>query len=903
MSQDAKVLPDSPVPPLKLKDRSALLAMSLIQAQCYRELGDFVAAEAAYRDVLTVDASNAKANQGLGCIAFAQSGGAEALTYFLKALEQDTASPENWRGYAQAFIAQGMHEGAREILQTAATFGVELGGYEQLCESVRLQAVYYDCLSTIQRLSEALDFDKVIQLSSESLRLFSDDPALLRSLAVAYMHKEQTTDALALLDRLCQRLPNSKECWSLLGMALQHLGRHEDAYRSYLRALDIDPYDVFILTNLGKNLLEIDFIDDAAVWFRLASLVDQNSWPARLDYARILIRLGDFAEAKEVIDSGDVNQAFPQDALDLIDEISGLEAETEPRQKPLRPAPLSTPSVEDTANLMILYGQERHRDMGVLAKKICEACPLHPFAWKVLGLALRVEGYLEQALTATRLAVATAPDDTEALCHLGGLANQLNKLPEAEKCARRALSLDQKSIPARILLGLVMIKLQRREEGEKYYREVLEIDPGNINVMPYFQFAMNADQNTSQEEILSEAKKFGQLIQVRKEEMYNLWRCNNYPKKLRVGFVSGDFRTHPVARSLEPLLAYLSKDKFETFAYSNHHSEDDVTERLKKHFFGWRSLVGKGDAVAARMVHDDKLHILIDLSGFTAFNRLPLFARKPAPVQVTWLGYFSTTGVPQIDYFISNKIQLFPQDARYFVEKLWFLPGAPVVIYPPDIEISTPIDVGDLPALENEFLTFGSFNRLMKINDNVVKVWSTILHEVPGSVLLLNAGELESETERNTTYARFFNQGISADRLILMDWRRSREEHLSLYNKVDIALDSFPYCGSTTSMEAMWMGVPVLSMKGDSFVSRIGETTNTLAGMREWIAVNSDDYVEKAKYLAQDIKRLASIRKGLREKVLSSPMFDAPRFAKDFEAALWGMWNKYILDSRKNKKN
>ena len=296
-----------------------------------------------------------------------------------------------------------------------------------------------------------------------------------------------------------------------------------------------------------------------------------------------------------------------------------------------------------------------------------------------------------------------------------------------------------------------------------------------------------------------------------------------------------------------------------------------------------------GDEVAARLIHADGVHVLIDLSGHTTYNRLPVFAWKPAPVQVTWLGLPATTGVAEIDYVLGDPHALPAAYDGHFSETAWRLPESYLCLTPP----ASNVEVAPLPARSTGQVTFGSFNNLTKMNDAVVAVWARILDAVPGSRLLLKTKQLAEPAVCDRTLQRFAAQGIAPDRLLLSKIQASRDEHLASYNSVDIALDTFPYPGVTTSAEALWMGVPVLSMRGDRFMSGTATSIAHNAGLPDWVAADEDDYVAKAVAFASDLESLARLRAGLRPQVLASPLFDAPRFARNFEDALWGMWQNY----------
>jgi protein O-GlcNAc transferase len=280
--------------------------------------------------------------------------------------------------------------------------------------------------------------------------------------------------------------------------------------------------------------------------------------------------------------------------------------------------------------------------------------------------------------------------------------------------------------------------------------------------------------------------------------------------------------------------------------------------------------------------------VLLDLSGHTAKNRLPMFAWKPAPVQVSWLGYFASTGVAEMDYVIGDAHIAPARDECHFSESICRLPDSYLCFTPPNVAV----EPGPLPALGNTQVTFGCFNKLTKMNNAVVALWARVLLAVPHSRLFLKTTQLKDAAICEVTRQEFAAHGIATDRLIL-EGSSPRAELLAAYQRVDIALDPFPYPGGTTSVEALWMGVPVLTKRGDRFLSHMGESILHNAGLADWIADDDDDYVAKAVAHTADLSRLAALRAGLRQQVLASPLFEAKQFARNFEAAMWGMWQNW----------
>ncbi len=400
-------------------------------------------------------------------------------------------------------------------------------------------------------------------------------------------------------------------------------------------------------------------------------------------------------------------------------------------------------------------------------------------------------------------------------------------------------------------------------------------------------FTLNYTAHHTPTHYLSVARQYGQLVASKVSERFTAWSCTRQPERLRIGFVSGDFINHPIGYFLESVLSRLDPASVELIAYPTDHRMDELTARIKPCFSAWKPLVGLHDEAAARLIHDDGVHVLIDLSGHTRHNRLPVFAWKPAPVQVSWLGYFATTGVAEIDYFLGDPYVAPLTEADHFTEQIWQLPESYWCFTPPKVDV----DVAPSPALSTGTITFGCFNNLTKMNDAVVALWARVLLAVPGSQLFLKCKQFNDAAMRATTRQRFASQGIAAERLLL-EGTSPRADYLAAYHRVDIALDPFPYPGGTTSIEGLWMGVPFITQRGDRFLSHAGETLLHNAGLPGWIAADADDYVAKAVGFAADLDQLARLRAGLRPQVLASPLFDATRFARHFETAMWAMWGR-----------
>jgi predicted O-linked N-acetylglucosamine transferase (SPINDLY family) len=355
--------------------------------------------------------------------------------------------------------------------------------------------------------------------------------------------------------------------------------------------------------------------------------------------------------------------------------------------------------------------------------------------------------------------------------------------------------------------------------------------------------------------------------------------------------VSSDLNAHPVGKFLLPLFLEHDKRRFEIFAYSQLRMEDEMTHRLQACTDCWRDITGLSDPQAAEMIRQDQIDILIDLAGHTARHRLLVFACKPAPVQVSYLGYPATTGLATIDYRLTDALADPPGETdAYFTETLIRLPNTAWCYQPPS---EAPL-VSPLQALQNDYITFGSFNNFTKINEALAKCWAEILRRVPQSRLLLKAVALNSESARRDLQRMMSGSGIDADRLQLHG-SVPISRHLPFYNRIDIALDTYPYHGTTTTCEALWMGVPVVTRAGASHVSRVGVSLLSAVGLPDLVANDADHYVQIAVDLAANPSRLAELRASLRMRMQQSPLMDAAAFARDVEAAYREMWRRWCV--------
>jgi protein O-GlcNAc transferase len=511
-----------------------------------------------------------------------------------------------------------------------------------------------------------------------------------------------------------------------------------------------------------------------------------------------------------------------------------------------------------------------------------------------LGNVMQANNRHAAAVECFRQALALQPDYVDAHNNLGNALRALKSHHEAVQSFCHAINLKPDHAQAYNNLANTLMELNEFDAAIEAWRNATSLRPDYAEPRSNLLFALNYQRETTPQAYLEEAVRFGDLVSARATP-FTTWLVDagsRAGRALRVGIVSGDLKKHPVGYFIESVVRNVDASRVQLVAYPTRNLEDELTMRIKPAFSAWTSIAGMSDEAAAQRIRDDAIDILIDASGHSTHNRLPLFAWKPAPVQVSWPGYFASTGVRAIDYILGDKYVLPEAEEAHFVEKPWRLPDSYLCFTPPN----DAVEPGPLPMLTNGHATFGYFGNVTKLTDQVVAVWSAVLQKVPGSQLLLKSGQFGDAYVRDAFIKRFAVRGIPASRLIL-EGRSARDEYLATYRRVDVMLSPFPYPGGTTTAEAFWMGVPVLCRSGERFVTHIAETMCHAAGLADWIAADDAAYVEKAVAFAADRERLAALRNGLRAQLLASPLCDAARFARNFEAALHGMWDAHLAPS------
>jgi protein O-GlcNAc transferase len=510
--------------------------------------------------------------------------------------------------------------------------------------------------------------------------------------------------------------------------------------------------------------------------------------------------------------------------------------------------------------------------------------PAHRMAVSSLGHLLLTLGRVDDAVLVYQAALVYHPQDPRLLSDLATAQQFQGQFEAAVSSYRRAVQLAPDLVPLYDNLASALCLQGRIQEALDCYAEALRRDPGNAKALGNYLLTLHYAPGISPEVMLREHRRWPVALAAPAAKCHGAADAGA-ERRLKIGYVSADFRNHSVAYFLAPLFQAHDRGAVEIHGYSCNALADATTAWFQGSADQWRPIAGLTDEQAARQIQADGIDILVDLGGHTSGSRLALFARKPAPLQVTYLGYPDTTGLATMDYRITDAWSDPPGADAYYTETLIRLEGG-FLCYQPSAE--TP-PVAALPARQRGFITFGSFNARAKINEAVIKLWSRLLQEVPTSRLLLKNPSLSCAKTRERLHALFVAQGIAHERVELRGLAHSSQEHLDTYAHIDIALDTFPYNGTTTTCEAMWMGVPVVTLAGEAHVGRVGVSLLHAVGLEDLIARDQDDYVQRAVSLAQDPAQLAALRAALRQRMAASPLCDAPHFARKVEAAYRGM--------------
>ena len=719
-------------------------------------------------------------------------------------------------------------------------------------------------------------------------------------LALEHHQAGRLAEAEGIYRKILAVAPNHADALHLLGVIAHQMGRHDFAVELIGKAIALVPAAPTFHCNLGEAYRKLHRLGEAIAAYRRTielkpdyleahnnlgvALVDQGHAGEAICAFRVAIELKpDYAEAFSNLGNALKDQGRIDEALAAHRRAIQL--------KPDFP--------EAHNNLGVVLKDQGSLDDAMAAfHRAIELRPDYAEAYSNLGNALTGQGHAVEAEAAYRMAIQLQPDFAEAQNNLGNMLVRQGKTGEAVTAFRRAIHLMPDYPEAHNNMGGALKDQGCFSEAVAAFRRAIELKPDYVEARSNLLFCMHYLPDSDVNAILAGHCEW---------EEAHAWPLGkstaphgNDPDsehRLRIGYVSPDFREHPVATFIESLLASHDRSRVEVFCYADLAREDGISERLRGCADQWRRITGKADGQVAELIRKDGIDILVDLAGHTAGNRLLVFARKPAPVQVTYLGYPDTTGLKAMDYRLTDGYADPPGTTEHLhSEELMRLPDSAWCYRTP---MQAPL-VNPSPVLRSGHITFGSFNARPKMNETILALWSKLLLTVQNSSLVLKNLAFRELSVRQQALASLEKAGISPERVELTGHVSVLAEHLATYGRVDIALDTYPYHGTTTTCEALWMGVPVITLAGRTHVNRVGVSLLTNAGLPELIADTAEQYVEIAAKLAADIPRLTELRANLRERMASSPLMDAPRFARNVEEAYRQMWRAWCAKQCSN---
>jgi len=747
------------------------------------------------------------------------------------------------------------------------------------------------------------------------------------TLGTALIKVRRADDATLPLTRATEIEPTLVDAWVNLGVAQRDIGRLSEAESTYRQALALAPDDAVIHNNRANVLAGLGRKDEARDGYRAALAIRPDYIDARVNLANMVREEGDATGALAIL-----NEAGTSDHPGLLNArgnaLRAAERYDEAIEVLTRAVAAAPDNAEAANNLGLALAVKNQ--IGAAEPYFRRAAELRPDNAVISNnhgaLLLRLFRF-DDAIKALANAVARDPKYEEAMCNLGVAHYMLGQANEAIAIYRRIIAGNPDNGFARYGLAVTLLEDQRLAEAEAEVRRVIATDPGNamahntLGVLLLDQHHISdaraamkaaAEVNTLSAPIFYSNYAFAGLYEpgLTRDEIFNVHRAfgaryaSNQPdlahrhanvrdpdRKLVLAYVSPDFRGHSVAYFFEALLEKHDRSQFEVVLYSNTTRKDTVTDAFRKAADRWVETVGLTDEAFVERMREDKIDVVIDLGGHTSGNRLPALAKGAAPIQASYLGYADTAAVPAVKYRIIDARSDPPGDAdRYATETLVRLPDC-FHCYRPHGKAPPPAGP---PHVTKGYVTYASFNVLPKVNDGTIAAWSAILHAVPNARFYIKCKQLRDAAVRGRIHDAFAKHGIDPARIGMESFVPSVQDHLNQYALVDLALDTFPYNGTTTTCEALWMGVPVLTIAGERHSSRVGLSLLTAVGLAdEFVARNVDDYIARAIALGKNPGRLAEIRPQLRPMMAASPLRDEVKFTRNLESAYRKLWKEW----------
>jgi protein O-GlcNAc transferase len=739
-------------------------------------------------------------------------------------------------------------------------------------------------------------FAEAIVKYQQLLRQSPDDQTVAANLASALVRVGRLDEGLSMYEHLASKNGQQPELWFNYANALQRAGNLTKARQIFERTLKIAPAFFPAALNLANLVRDIGESQLAIELYQHAITLNPQHPKPRVNLARLLRSMKCLKETRDVL-----NTAMQAGAsnLETLYEQALLEYESGEPDKAMSTTQKILklqPNYGSAYTLIGLVEYERGNvDTAVRWwNELARLEPGNPEPHINLGTLRQKEHRHEQAVSHFRDAVRRAPDDLGANLKLGLILSTTGHVSEAMQIGERLARLSPNRPEGFSLLANGLHEQGLCEQSRAAFDEALSKKTDDTTLIGNALFSSLYSDALSDTEILkihSELSlKLHQLATQNDEPVRCTVRIRDAGSRIRVGYLSPDLLKHPVGYFVEPILTYHDRENFEVICYSDNASTDELTKRLRNLELTWHECSAWSDGRLEEQIRSDELDILIDLCGHTAKNRAMLLARKPAPILATYLGYPGKTERPANDWLIADH-HLCPSEQKIDSHERIARLGNCFLCYQPQPDSP---DVAQPPFEKNGFITFGSFNHLAKLTDSTIRLWSRVLDAVPDSRLVLKALPLADKETRDLTQRRFADCGIDTTRIDPLPPTVPLSAFLAEYSRMDIALDTVPYNGGTTTCDALWMGVPVVTLPGGRFCSRMGASVLSSVGLKEFVATNSNDFVRLAAALAADTQRLRTIRSSLRNQVQDSLLCNSEEFSRNFEETIRTMVSRSL---------
>jgi len=694
----------------------------------------------------------------------------------------------------------------------------------------------------------------------QALAIHPGHAEALNNLGNVYYVQGKIDESLSCYKRAIKLNEDNPDACNNLGIVLRKLGRLDEAISILRKALELNPDHARALNNLGIALKEQNRPAEAIGYYRKSLKIQ----PKPDTYNNLALALKADGRPDEAVSVCRKTLEIYPENFGIYFVLGGL-----------------------------LKGHGKPEEAVSCYQKALSIDPDHAGTYSNLGDALSAQGKTDKAILCFQKALRLKPDDFKTYNNLGNALRKRGKLSMAVEAYKKALEIEPGHATACNNMAATLLRQGKIAEAINGYQEAVAVRPDYVIAHSNLLLAYNYQNHKDPEWLFSRHRNWAEA-HVLSEGDNPFFDPGNGPaadRKIRIGYCSPDFRTHSVAYFLEAIIKAHDRSGFEIFCYSDVICPDDVTRTFSRSVDRFTNIAGIDNTAVAERIRRDKIDILVDLAGHTAGYRMPLFSIKPAPIQVTYLGYPNTTGLTSMDYRLTDARADPPgQTDHLYSEKLVRLPHTFLCYTPPgnspEIETTANRDSGRI--------IFGSFNNRTKITPEVVKAWAKILTQVPDGRIVLKSWAFSDPETRNILVDLFMENGVEPCRIELVSHIPSMFDHLHLYNRIDIGLDTFPYNGTTTTCEALWMGVPVITLAGKTHRSRVGASLLSNVGLQDFIAESVEDYVEKGVSLANNVKERESIHRGLRSRMARSFLMDGARFTRSLEREFRRMFNKWL---------